>query len=76
LREILQIAWDRFKVVAAIVGDAQARVIATLFYFTILAPFGIISRFSTDPLQLHNKPSTWLDRPAVPNELEIAKRQG
>src|ERR1041384_969188 len=75
LREILQIAWERFKIIAAIVGDAQARVIATLFYFTILAPFGLLSRSSGDPLNIKASP-VWLERPLISNELEDAKRQG
>jgi hypothetical protein len=76
LREIIQIAWDRFKIIAAIVGDAQARVIAILFYFTVLLPFGLISRFSSDPLQQRRRSYAWLERPPIPNDLETAKRQG
>jgi hypothetical protein len=75
LREIVQIAWERLKVIASIVGDAQAQAIATLFYFTIMIPFGLISRFSTDPLQSKSK-TQWLEREAVPTDLEAAKRQG
>lgn len=75
MREIVQIAWERLKVIASIVGDVQAQVIATLFYFTIIVPFGLISRFSSDPLQIKSK-AQWLEREAVPNDLEAAKRQG
>ena len=41
MSEIVHLAWDRFKIIAGIVGDVQGRVIVTLFYFTILVPFGI-----------------------------------
>lgn len=78
MREILQLAWDRFKIIAAIAGDAQANVIATLFYFTIVAPFGLISRLSSDPLRLTapQQGSEWLERDPVHTEIEAAKRQG
>jgi hypothetical protein len=76
LRDITQIAWDRFKIIASIVGDAQARIIATLFYFTILLPFGLLSHFFSDPLQQRSKSPGWLERPTLPNDLETAKQQG
>lgn len=78
LRDILSLMWKRLGIIASIVGDVQGRFIATLFYYTILAPFGLIAQRSTDPLrrQVESTDSYWLERPPVPSELEAAKRQG
>jgi hypothetical protein len=75
--EIVHLAWDRFKIVAGIVGDVQGRVIVTLFYFTILVPFGLGSRLFGDALHIRSKnPPQWMERPPVENGLEEARRQG
>jgi hypothetical protein len=78
LREIVAIAWDRLKIIAAIVGDIEARVIVTVFYFTVLVPFGLISHLGTDPLRIAPTPesSHWIKREPVPADLESAQRQG
>jgi hypothetical protein len=75
LRDIFRLAWDRFGVITSVIADVQGRVIATGFYFTILVPFALISRFSGDPLRRDYTPG-WLDHPSVPSDLESAKRQG
>lgn len=78
MRELVRIAWERLKVILAVVGDAQAHFIAFLFYFTILVPFGLASRLFSDPLHLHqsHESSYWLKRDPVPNDLDAAKQQG
>lgn len=78
MRELIGIAWDRLRVIAAIVGDVQGRFIALLFYFTILVPFGIGSRLLSDPLRLriNREQSTWLNREPIPTDLNAAKQQG
>jgi hypothetical protein len=78
LNEIIQLAWYRFKIITAIIGDVQGRLIATLFYVTVLVPFGLASRMLSDPLRIRrNSPTTsWLDRLPVSEELESARRQG
>lgn len=76
LREIVQLAWERLNVITSIIGDVQGRLIATLFYFTILVPFGIGSRLFSDPMNIKTTSNVWLERPPVPTDLESAKRQG
>ena len=77
MSEIVHLAWNRFKIIAGIVGDVQGRVIVTLFYFTILVPFGIGSRLFSDALHIRTKNTPqWLERPPVQNGLEEARRQG
>ncbi|MDL1899254.1 hypothetical protein FBR02_00610 [Anaerolineae bacterium CFX9] len=73
---ILQLAWKRFRKVSEIYGDYQGRAIATIFYFTIVAPFALFSRFRTDPLLLKPTTPAWLEREPVDNQLEAARRQG
>lgn len=76
---IIRFGWERFNLIASIIGDVQGRVIAVTFYFTILMPFGIGSRLFSDPLRLKaysGESSSWLERPAVPNDIDSAKEQG
>lgn len=75
MRDIFRLAWDRFGIITSVIADVQGRVIATGFYFTILVPFALISRLSSDPLRRVYTPG-WLDHPAVASDLESAKRQG
>lgn len=76
MNEILKLAWDRFTVIASIVGDVQGRVIVTLFYFTILVPFGIGARLFSDPLRLRSSAPAWQVREPVASEIDHARRQG
>lgn len=78
MQALWRFAWERFKVITSVVGDINARVISWLFYFTILVPFALISRFTGDPLRTHieKQPSYWMDRTLVPTDLDSAKRQG
>ena len=42
-------AWKRF---AQRVGAIQARILLTIFYFVVLAPFALLVRVARDPLAL------------------------
>jgi hypothetical protein len=44
--------WEGWKRVAKRIGDFQARVILTVLYFVIIAPFALIVRWGADPLAL------------------------
>ena len=67
--------WSRFKVIAGIVGDAEASIIAIGFYFTILVPFGLLARLTGKTFAQANSVA-WLERPLVPSDMDAAKRQG
>lgn len=75
MREIWELMWSRFKVIAGIVGDVEASIIAIGFYYTFLVPFGLIARFSGKTLKPHSTVA-WLERPLIPSDLDAAKRQG
>jgi hypothetical protein len=86
MKRIWQIAWHRFTVIQGAVSDANARMIAVIFYFTILLPFGVIYTLVGDPLRL--KPVTdengqtrpvgqaWHERHPVHNDIDSARQQG
>lgn len=76
MRDIWRLAWDRFNLIGTIIGDVQGRVLITAFYFTILIPFGLGSRLLSDPLRQRTSETVWLERDAVPADLESARRQG
>ena len=68
--------WQSWKRIAYKIGDAQARILLTVFYFLIVAPFAVAIRLFADPLSL--KPRTakgWRPRPTGPTGLEQARRQ-
>ncbi len=73
LREL----WAAWKRVARKIGDFQARVLLTIFYFVLLAPFALIVRRTSDPLAL--KPGTprgWGERHNAPEyTVEMARKQ-
>ena len=68
--------WQSWKRIAYKIGDAQARILLTIFYFLIVAPFALAIRLFTDPLSL--KPGSakgWRPRQTSPPGLEQARRQ-
>lgn len=47
--------WKRWLVIAHIIGNFQAQVILTVFYFVIVAPLGLLIRFFGDSLDIKPK---------------------
>lgn len=73
--ETLRKLWHVWKRVGQAIGDFVARVVLTLFYFTIFVPFGLASRLFSDPLQLKGgKPAAWLERTTADVKLDDARR--
>lgn len=55
--------WEGWKRIARKIGDFNARVILTLFYFILLCPFAIVLKLFTDPLEIKNKEHVgWHDK--------------
>ncbi len=55
--------WELWKRAAKKIGDFQARVLLTLFYFVVLAPFALAVRWGSDPLALKaGAPRGWHPR--------------
>lgn len=60
----LAVLWEKWKVVARRIGDFQARVLLSIFYFTVLAPFALGVKMFSDPLRLRaTGGSGWTERP-------------
>lgn len=76
LKRIRDIAWERFSNNSAIVADLNGRFIATLFYFTIFVPFGLLSTAVMDPLRRKRADNKWLEREPVSSDISSAREQG
>ncbi len=64
----LAVLWEKWKVIARRIGDFQARVLLSIFYFTVLAPFAIGVTLFSDPLRIRpTGGSGWTERP-VPTD--------
>jgi len=65
--------WKRF---GHFMGDLLARVVLTVFYFTILLPFGLINTLFGDPLNMkRGKKPMWLTRETGDRTMVEARRQ-
>lgn len=69
--------WEGWKRVARKIGDVQARLLLTVVYFVVVAPFALIVRWAADPLALKaGGHRGWRARPADGGDpLEHARRQ-
>lgn len=61
--ETLRKAWETWKRIGQAIGDTIARLVLSIFYFTIFLPFGLGMRLWGDPLGIRSRgPATWLAR--------------
>ncbi|HEX9455870.1 MAG TPA: hypothetical protein VGA27_15985 [Candidatus Binatia bacterium] len=67
--------WLGWTKIAKKIGDFQARLILTLFYFIFIIPTGLIARRFADPLALKNNAANWAKRTSAPARLDDARRQ-
>lgn len=69
--------WVRWKRVAQKIADFQARVLLTLLYFLVAAPFGTAVRLFSDPLAIKRRRqgSLWLPSITQAVSLDNARRQ-
>lgn len=74
---LLRRLWEGWKRIGRRVADFQARLLLTVFYFVIVAPFALAVRLASDPLALKlTTPKGWHARPAsAGNLIERARRQ-
>jgi len=74
---LLRKLWQAWKRLGQFLGDILARVVLTLFYFTIFVPFGLGVTLRSDPLRIRNisgRPM-WLPRQTGDRSLDDARRQ-
>jgi hypothetical protein len=75
LNSKLKELWLGWTKIAKNIGDFQARLILTLFYFIFIIPIGLIARRFADPLALKNNAANWEKRASAPARLDDARRQ-
>lgn len=70
--------WEWWKPVAHKIGNFNARVILTVFYFTLFVPFALLVKYATDPLRIKTKTRKgWIHRTeqTMNDPLERARKQ-
>lgn len=74
---LLRSLWERWIELTGYVGSFHSRLFITVIYFTVAAPFGMVSRLFGDRLKLGRTPSAsaWVARPEPDESLEAARRQ-
>jgi hypothetical protein len=67
--------WEGWKRVGGWIGDFISRLILTIFYFTLVLPFGLVMRLFGDPLAIRRKGAPgWLKRDTEETSLDAARR--
>jgi len=71
----LKVIWRGWQWVGKALGDFIARLVLSLLYFTLVLPFGLITRGTADPLSLQGRsPPTWLEREQSEASIDEARR--
>ena len=67
--------WKVWKRLGQLISDLVARVVLTVFYFTLFLPFGLLIRFLGDPLAIKpGNQARWVDRKADELTIEGARK--
>ena len=73
---ILKIFWESWKAFGHFIGNALARIVLSIFYFTVFVPFGLGVKLFSDPLQIQTSPVPfWRPRPTGDQNLQDVLRQ-
>ena len=69
--------WSIWKDFSMRMGSFQSRIVLSLFFFIITAPFSLITKIFADPLKLKEKKigSLWVSKQETSADLEEFKRQ-
>ncbi|MGB8952234.1 MAG: hypothetical protein WCC06_06170 [Candidatus Aminicenantales bacterium] len=66
--------WKKWKAFGRKAGDIFGRIVMTVFYYTLAAPFGFGVRLFSDPLKLKKAQEPgWESRQSQEDSLEKAK---
>ena len=67
--------WELWKRFGLFMANIFARIILTIFYFTIILPVGLLGRFFSDPLDIKaGKKAQWRDYTMPESTLENLRR--
>jgi len=76
MSEALRSLWNWWKRVGKRIGDFQARILLSVFYYFILAPFALVVRWVSDPLAIKSGTERgWRPRVSERTQIELARRQ-
>jgi len=68
--------WQWWKKVAEKIGNFQARLLLSFFYFVVVLPMGLVVKLSSDPLKLRKyQGSLWIQRESKVVDFNEARRQ-
>jgi hypothetical protein len=74
--ELLRKIWAGWKRFGHFMGDLLARVVLTVFYFTIFLPFGLVNTLFGDPLDMKQKHAPrWIERTTGDRNMVEAQRE-
>jgi len=69
--------WLGWKAFGRSAGNLLARIVLTIFYFTVFVPFGLASSLFGDELKMKATPDRfWRPREEHVDSLDTARRQG
>jgi hypothetical protein len=75
--QILNQIWSYWKRIAEAIGNVIGRLVLTVFYFTLLMPFGLGVRLWGDPLAIKVRHDIkWVRREVDSPSLDNARRLG
>jgi hypothetical protein len=74
---ITRAAWNAWKSRTHDIAEFQSRFLLTVFYFTVLVPFALLTRLFSDPLRLrrHAPGTAWCTWAARDSSIDAARRQ-
>ena len=73
---VLKKLWEGWKAFGRLMGNLVARVVLSIFYFTVFVPLGVGVRWFSDPLDIRGQPSRlWRPRSTRDQTLEETERQ-
>lgn len=67
--------WEHWKIYAGFIGEFQSRLLLSVFYFTVMLPFGVFARLFDKSLDLNfsdQRKSGWVKREVGAETLEDA----
>jgi hypothetical protein len=68
--------WEGWKAFGQLIGNLLARIVLTIFYFTVFVPFGVGTGLFSDQLGIKTTPNKfWQIRGNSTDTLEAARRQ-
>lgn len=74
--QFLKKIWEGWKAFGRFLGDLLARVVLTVFYFTVFMPFGLGVTLLSDPLAVKSTPAhLWRPRKTEGQSLAEVMRQ-